>query len=39
MGGFFMGKEYAYARISRKTQKIERQIENLTKAHPNARIY
>ena len=34
-----MGKEYAYARISRKTQKIERQIENLTKAYPNARIY
>ncbi len=32
-------KEYAYARISRKTQKIERQIENLTKAYPNARIY
>lgn len=34
-----MGKEYAYARISRKTQKIERQIENLTKSYPNARIY
>ena len=34
-----MGKEYAYARISRKTQKIERQIENLTRAYPNARIY
>lgn len=34
-----MGKEYAYARISRKTQKIERQIENLTKAFPDARIY
>ncbi len=34
-----MGKEYAYARISRKTQKIERQIENLTKAYPDARIY
>ena len=34
-----MRKEYAYARISRKTQKIERQIENLTRAYPNARIY
>lgn len=34
-----MGKEYAYARISRKTQKIERQIENLKKAYPNARLY
>jgi len=34
-----MGKEYAYARISRKNQKIERQIENLKKAYPNARIY
>ena len=34
-----MAKEYAYARISRKTQKIERQIENLTKAYPDARIY
>lgn len=34
-----MGKEYAYARISRKTQKIERQIENLTRAYPGARLY
>ena len=34
-----MRKEYADARISRKTQKIERQIENLTRAYPNARIY
>lgn len=34
-----MGKVYAYARISRKTQKIERQIENLTKAYPDARLY
>ena len=34
-----MGKQYAYARISRKTQKIERQIENLTKAFPDARLY
>lgn len=39
MGEYRMGKEYAYARISRKTQKIERQIENLTKAYPDARIY
>ena len=31
-----MGKEYVYARISKKTQKIERQIENLKKAYPNA---
>lgn len=34
-----MRKEYAYARISRKTQKIERQIENLTRAYPDARLY
>lgn len=34
-----MGKTYAYARISKKTQKIERQIENLTKAYPDARLY
>lgn len=34
-----MGKEYAYARISKKTQRIERQIENLKKAYPDARIY
>lgn len=34
-----MGKKYAYARISRKTQKIERQIENLKKAFPDARLY
>lgn len=34
-----MGRVYAYARISRKTQKIERQIENLTTAYPNARLY
>lgn len=39
MWGDVMGKQYAYARISRKTQKIERQIENLTKAYPNARLY
>lgn len=34
-----MCKQYAYARISRKTQNIERQIENITKAFPDARIY
>lgn len=34
-----MGKKYAYARISRKTQKIERQIENLTRAYSDARLY
>lgn len=34
-----MGKEYAYARISRKTQKIEHQIENLKKAYPDACLY
>ena len=39
MGEYRMGKEYAYARISRKTQKIERQIENLTRAYPDARLY
>ena len=34
-----MTKEYAYARISRKTQKIEHQVENLKKAYPDARLY
>lgn len=34
-----MRRIYAYARISKKTQKIERQIENLKKAYPNARLY
>ncbi len=34
-----MGKLYAYARISRKTQKIERQTENIKKAYPDARLY
>jgi len=34
-----MGKQYAYARISRKTQRIERQIENIKKTYPDARIY
>ena len=30
---------YGYARISRRSQKIERQIENIRKAYPNAIIY
>lgn len=34
-----MCKQYAYARISRKSQNIERQIENITKAFPDARIF
>lgn len=34
-----MTKEYAYAIISRKTQKIEHQVENLKKAYPDARLY
>lgn len=38
-GNTKIGKEYAYARISRKTQKIERQIENLTRTYPDARLY
>lgn len=33
-----MGKEYGYIRISRKTQKMERQIENILKVYPNAKI-
>ena len=31
--------EYGYCRISRRSQKIERQIENIRKAYPNAKIY
>ena len=31
-------KTYGYARISRATQKIERQIENISKAYPDADI-
>lgn len=30
---------YGYARISKRTQKIERQIENISKVYPTARIY
>lgn len=33
-----MGKTYGYCRISRSTQKIERQIENISKAYPEAII-
>lgn len=34
-----MGKEYGYARISRQKQKIERQITNISRAYPNAKIF
>jgi DNA invertase Pin-like site-specific DNA recombinase len=34
-----MGKIMGYARISRNTQKIERQIENIKKAYPEADIW
>ncbi len=30
---------YGYARISRPTQNIERQIRNITEYEPTARIY
>ena len=30
---------YGYARISRRSQKIERQLENIKKAYPDAIIY
>jgi len=33
-----MSKTYGYARVSRSTQKVERQIENIAKAYPNAII-
>lgn len=33
-----MGKIYGYCRISRRTQKIERQVQNILKAYPNAEI-
>lgn len=33
-----MSKIYGYCRISRKTQKIERQVENISKAYPTAII-
>ena len=31
--------QYGYGRISRKSQKIERQIENISRAYPDAKIY
>lgn len=34
-----MCKQYAYARISRKTQNIDRQIENIKRTFPDARIF
>lgn len=34
-----MSKIYAYCRISTKSQSIERQIENISKEYPNAKIY
>lgn len=34
-----MCKQYGYCRVSRKTQKIERQIENISKAYPNATVF
>lgn len=34
-----MNKEYGYIRISRITQKMERQIENILKAYPNAILF
>ena len=37
-GAIVIGKEYAYARISRKLQKIKRHIENLKKAYLDARL-
>lgn len=33
-----MNKKYGYCRISRKTQKVERQIENISKAYPDSII-
>ncbi|NCB96101.1 MAG: recombinase family protein [Negativicutes bacterium] len=33
-----MSRIYGYGRISRKTQKIERQVENISKAYPTAII-
>ena len=34
-----MSKVYAYLRISQASQKTERQIENILKEYPNAKIY
>ena len=34
-----MPKNYGYCRVSTKTQNIERQIENISKAYPTAEIH
>lgn len=34
-----MGKEYGYARISRREQRLDRQVKNISEAFPNAIIY
>lgn len=34
-----MCRVYGYVRISRKTQKMERQIENISKLYPEAKLY
>lgn len=34
-----MGRQYGYCRISRKTQKIEWQVENISKAYPDAILF
>ena len=34
-----MSKIYAYCRISKASQNIQRQIDNILKAYPNAKIY
>lgn len=34
-----MSKIYAYCRISKSSQSIQRQIDNISKAYPNAKIY
>lgn len=34
-----MSKIYAYCRISKASQSIQRQIDNISKAYPNAKIY
>ena len=39
LGGYTMSKTYGYARISRKTQNIERQVRNIQQYAPDAIIY
>lgn len=34
-----MSKIYAYCRISKASQSIQRQLDNISKAYPNAKIY